>query len=328
MKDVDESESASKDSLIIWLTAFTVVGSLIIVLNLATIVTFSINTQLRRRNVYCLINLAVADMLYGGFGTAYCVCIFLDQYVNLNINIAVQVVVYVLLILAFVGALMSLALVSLERVFATVFPFRHRLTPSRKYMFVFGFLWLLSLVVALFFNLTPRSQFRTVFICYWFILVVSLATNIVSYTIIFIKVKLQGKRQVHGQHTISFMTRTQKIERDLAMTFFIVTAVSLLTWLPYLVVRVMFLVNHTSFDLSSSLPSKVSVVFLIQWLNSVINPVIYVYRMRHFRKAFFQLVLRCSHYRADAGNIATGTGNDGMVKDVTSRKGREGNTAL
>lgn len=297
--------SASKDSLITWLITFVVVGSMIIVLNLATILTFSVNRHLRRRNVYCLINLAVADMMYGGFGTAYSFCIFVDQYLNSNINIAVKIVIYVLSIFAFVAALMSLALISLERVFATVFPFRYRSTPSRKYVMVFGFLWFLSLVVSLFFNLTPRSQFHAVFICYWVILTVSLTTMFASYTIIFVKVKLQGKRQVHGQRTVSSMVRTQKYERDLAMTLFIFTVVSLLTWLPYLTVRVMFLVNHTSFDLSSSLPSNVSIVFLIQWLNSLINPVIYVYRMRDFRKAFFQLVLRCSRDRANVNAIGS-----------------------
>ncbi|XP_031563996.1 LOW QUALITY PROTEIN: cysteinyl leukotriene receptor 2-like [Actinia tenebrosa] len=235
-----------------------------------------------------------------------------------KINIVVKLIVYIFSVFSFVASLLSLALISLERVFASVFPFRHRATPSNNYTIVFGFLWLLTMAVSLFFNFTPRSQFHAVFICYWAILTVSLATMIVSYTIIFIKVKLQDKRQVHAQHTISSMLRTQRLERNLAMTLFIVTFVSLLTWLPYLTVRVIFLMNYTSFDLSRSLPSMISIVFLIQCLNSLVNPVIYVYRMKDFRKAFFQLILRCSRDRASVPPIGPVAATEGdLTREMT-----------
>jgi hypothetical protein len=288
----NQNETAPKD-FVAWLAAFVVVGILIIVLNLATLLTFFVNKHLRRRSVYCLINLAVADMMYGGTGTAYSLCIFVEGYLKLELDFRVRLVVFVLSTFAFVAALLSLALISLERAYATVFPFRHRTTLVRKYLMVFAILWTLALIVSLFFNLTPRSLFQAVFICYWVILTVSLVAMIASYAIIVIKVKLQDK-QHHRHQTQSAIQKAQKRERDLAMTLFIVTIISLLTWLPYLTVRVLYLMKYDSFDLSSSLPSLVSVVFLIQWLNSLINPVIYVYRMKDFRKAFCLLFFRCS----------------------------------
>jgi hypothetical protein len=53
-------------------------------LNLATILTFVINRHLRRRSVYCLVNLAVVDMMYGGFAVVYCICVLGFSYFNLQ----------------------------------------------------------------------------------------------------------------------------------------------------------------------------------------------------------------------------------------------------
>ncbi|KAK3727945.1 hypothetical protein QZH41_004889 [Actinostola sp. cb2023] len=58
---------SSRNALIAWLTTFVAVSFLIFASNLATIITYYRNKRLRRRGVYCLINLAVADMFHGFF---------------------------------------------------------------------------------------------------------------------------------------------------------------------------------------------------------------------------------------------------------------------
>jgi hypothetical protein len=51
------------------------------------------------------------------------------------------------------------------------------------------------------------------------------------------------------------------------------------------------------------LPFNVRLLFVwMQLINSLINPILYILRMKDFRKAVFHLVTKCSSIRAVAGN--------------------------
>jgi hypothetical protein len=72
------------------------------------------------------------------------------------------------------------------------------------------------------------------------------------------------------------------------MTLFIVTVLSLITWLPAIIVYIIklnisYVVSYNVFQL----------VVLIQRTNSITNPIIYVFRMRKYSK-LFHFVSSCS----------------------------------
>jgi hypothetical protein len=78
----------------------------------------------------------------------------------------------------------------------------------------------------------------------------------------------------------------------MAVTLFIVTILSLMTLLPF------FGYILTIDAIRQSIPDNVSqFTSLLQITNSLINPVVYVFRMRDFRKALFRLVCKCSRDR-------------------------------
>lgn len=287
-----------KDLLSIWLVAFLVVSFLIFASNLATISTFLINRHLRRHSVFCLLNLAIADMVHG-LCSIFWYLVYLDWLgmdlfsFSLNddgMNVAAGLVNTSTLVLS----LASLLLVSLDRVVATFYPFTHRAATSKIYIKVFAVTWGLALVVA----------FLPVFITEWtiyghdvwfrtldFLCILCLIVIILSYTAIFIKIRLKNNQ--HRQHEQEMsIRRRQKREKHLAMTLFIVTILSLMTWLP-------FIINHEIELVASLTPGPAQhnielLVEIVQLTNSLINPIVYVFRMKEFREALVHLLLRCS----------------------------------
>ena len=95
----------------------------------------------------------------------------------------------------------------------------------------------------------------------------------VSYTSIVIKVRCGAQPQHHG---------AASRERKLTMTLLIVTVVSLLLSLPYVifgfVVLIMSLPHSASFHLSYTVAS-------LFCANSLVNPILYAIRMPEYRSA-------------------------------------------
>jgi hypothetical protein len=294
---------ASRETRITFFAVFIVVGFLMVAVNLATILTFVVNSHLRRRSVYCLIHLAVADMLFGVISVIY---YSLDNVKYLGLayhNRILQIFVDVLAEIILFTSLLSLVLVSLERVYATFFPFRHRTTRLRKYIVVFTITWLLPLPLVITLHILPVFNVKIIVI--FDVITIILATFLVSliiictsYTAIFVKVKIQAKRlQPNQQQTVAIQIR-QKREQHLAITLFIVTVLSLITWLPYIIVLTSGL--HEWFVISYTVNRLVT---FVRHTNSVINPIVYVFRMRDFRRALSQLMLKCSRDRQRAHPI-------------------------
>ena len=110
--------------------------------------------------------------------------------------------------------------------------------------------------------------------------VVTLLIVAISYAIIILKVKSNPPPQSSG---------LSSSERKLSVTLFIVTVVSILTILPWVIYVVISLII--------SLPSvKTDYVYITKttavlfYANSMVNPLIYAIRMQEFRKALKELI--------------------------------------
>ncbi|XP_031567180.1 cannabinoid receptor 1-like [Actinia tenebrosa] len=282
----DTSANANK----IWLATFIFVGTLIAFSNLATILTFIINRRLRRRSVYCLINLAVADMLYGGSLAAFFTYeIYRSELTDFASEVRLELVGARMFILITPG--LCLVLVALERLYVTFCPIRHLSTKKSTYVTFCLAMWILSAIFALALHLTPDPFYSYLTGFCLFIALLLLLVIISSYSAIFVKVKLQRKRIQRLQQR-KVIQGTQKRERHLAMTMFLVTILTLITWLPYLVIQVYSYVSLSCISFHIFL-----LTILVQFSNSIINPIVYVLRMHDFRRGLIALVFRCSRYQ-------------------------------
>ena len=174
-------------------------------------------------------------------------------------------------------------MISLERLHATLFPFRHCLAGTRVYLATIFCSWLFSLTLSsvlslLIFHPSPAS-FLYVIASYIFL---SLLILTVSYSIIISSVK-------NNPHTPNAGPALSK-ERKLTVTLFAVNVVTFLTILPLAIWKVIFSRIWSKLCHAIPLDRITYSFFVLYYLNSIVNPLIYAVRMREFRKAARKLV--------------------------------------
>jgi len=222
--------------------------------------------------MYLVINLAVVDMVIGGV-FAYLEVYFQGTNCNLwkwQLNEVGASIVVILSLLFFAASFTNIAIIALERVHATFFPFKHRVLKIWVYRLVIAVVWVTSgLVTIASRRLAQFKKEHYVIYLYVTFILICLLIICVSYTSIFVKVCCGAQLQRHG---------AASRERKLTMTLLIMTVVSLLLCLPFVILsyvrRVMS--QSLSFSLSFHLSEAFAVLLLA---NSLVNPILYTMRI-------------------------------------------------
>ena len=257
----------------VFLTEFIVIA----IINVFTVVAFVRNRHLRKRTTYLIINLTVADLLVGA--VAGPLRIFDPDYDGGHgFNWKKSII----LTSSFIFPLASqanLSLISLERLHATIFPFRHCLIEKWLYFKVIIGSWMITLLLASMTSVLKKLDLVSIehsFACYTFL---TLLIITVSYVIIIIKVKSNPPPQHFG---------AVASERKLSITLSIVTVVSILTILPATIWMAIaqYILDHMSCAAFLKLDNTLA---LLYYANSIVNPLIYAIRMQEFRKAVKEL---------------------------------------
>ncbi|XP_015750509.1 PREDICTED: neuromedin-U receptor 1-like [Acropora digitifera] len=257
-----------------WLTVFVVELVVISIINGFTILTFARNRHLRKRTTYLIISLTIADLFVGtvtiplhiyksmtfesgsGFGWGKFILLFWEK--------------------VFIAcSLLHLALLSLERLHATLYPFRHSLMLDWVYFKAVVCVWFIAVILAsagaaLYLIVPQASQYV------WVSLVIAvLFTVIVSYVIIALNVK---------RKTPPYSSGAVSSDRKLTVTVLVVIVLSTVTFFPFLL-RIFVKVSTKVIGLSyeAEFDIKHSTLFFC-FANSFVNPLVYTLRMKEFRK--------------------------------------------
>ena len=268
-----------------WFAAFIIEFIVIFILNAFTLAIYTRNRHLRKPSTYLIINLTVADLLVGtvtGSSMSF-------ELHNLETDLGLEqdfswqsFVQFTLQELFSVASLANISLISLERLHATLFPFRHCLVGARVFLTIILCSWLFSLILSsvfalLYLHASPASFY--VGASYSFLIILILT---VSYAIIISTVKSNPLSPNAGP--------VLSTERKLTVTLFIVTVASLLAFLPWAIWNV--IAYHMRSKLSPAVVFRISKSLLTLYLfNSIVNPLIYAVRMQEFRKAARKLFL-------------------------------------
>ena len=263
-----------------WLAAFIIESSVIFLLNAFTLAIYTRNRHLRKPSTYLIINLTVADLLVG---TVLVPLLFFvpdkpERDLELKQAFSWQSFVYMTSACLFpVASLANISLISLERLHATLFPFRHCLIGKRVYLTTIFCSWLFSLTLSSVFSLlflrASPATFLYVHASYIFL---SLLILTVSYFIIISTVKNNPPSPNAGP--------VLSQERKLTVTLFTVTVVSVLTILPWVIWIV--IAHHIQSKLCHTVSLRIDYSFrVLYFFNSMVNPLIYAIRMQEFRKA-------------------------------------------
>ena len=264
----------------IWFAVFIPEFIMIFIINAFTLIAFARNRQLRKRSTYLIINLTVADLLVGAVSGP------LGAYGNSDMNPEhgfrwQQFIIFTLRIIFPVSSQTNLSLISLERLHATLYPFRHCLIAKWFYLTIIIVSWLIALVLSSAMAFV-ELKIPVAFIMYSWIphTFLSLLVLTISYVIIIINFKSNRPPQRSG----SLVS-----DRKLSVTLMIVTVVSISTILPWTIRCT--IPDDIWNQLSPATSVRItSTVLVIYFANSLLNPVIYAIRMQEFRKAAKQLI--------------------------------------
>ena len=261
-----------------WFAAFVIEFIVIFILNAFTLAIYTRNRHLRKPSTYLIINLTVADLLVGivtGSSMSF-------KLHNPETDLCLEqdfswqsFVQFTLQGLFLVASFANISLISLERLHATLFPFRHCLVGKRVYLIIILCSWLFSLILSSVITLLCLYASPTllyVYASYYFLIILILT---VSYAIIISTVK--NTASPNAGPVLS-------TERKLTGTLFIVTVASFLAILPWVIWIVIG--HHMGSKLCRAVFVRITNSFLTLYLfNSIVNPLIYAVRMQEFRKA-------------------------------------------
>ena len=281
----------SSSECITWLALFITISITIVTVNLLSIVLFITNRSLRTRAMYLVINLTIADMFVGGFSHLHpfrLLSLYSCDIVKMKLSPELKVIIFFLFPWFPLTSLTNIAVISLDRMHATIRPFRHRLIKKWVYGVTIAGVWvsaaMVSTAVLILEVYVYGKEFLYLLQSYCFLCLLVIC---VSYSSIVVKFLCGAHPQHHG---------AVRRQGKLTVTLFIMTIVSLLMWLPHAVVIFLPSSKFLSFQESSRLNYSLNSLVL---MNSLVNPIVYTIRIPEFRKALLVLFKRQQRQNAN-----------------------------
>ena len=276
----------SSSKCITWFAVFVTESLIIVSVNLLTIIVFIKNRNLCTRAMYLVISLTVADMLVGLLSESLFPVVEMEYPCDLltrvpldwKIENFISITIHVLPLVS----LTNIAVISLERTHATFRPFKHRFIKKWVYGVLIATVWvlpvimILSAAVSIIFYDISDNLFILWPIYYCFCLFVIC----VSYACISIKFVCGTHPQHHG---------AVNRQRKLTVTLFIMTIVSLILLIPFLLLLFVYAISSHNI---LSLLSYVYFSFILAGVNSFVNPILYSVRIPEFKQALISLFAR------------------------------------
>ena len=260
----------------VFITEFLV----ILIVNAVTITAFARIRQLRKRSTYLIMNLTVADLLVGAV-TGPLLLYRINKYIKDKDHYSFEWPVFIEVTFP-IATQVNLCLIALDRLHATLFPFRHCLIRKCLYFKIIIGSWFIAFLLASLMAGLLMNESDGGYYVWASFSTITLLILAVSYVIIILYVQRSPHAQSHGSiHT----------ERKLSVTLFIVTGVSILTILPWAIYSSMPVDLQRELSNTSSIDID-DVLAVIYISSSIVNPLVYVIRMQEFRKEIGKLVCK------------------------------------
>ena len=262
-----------------------IVECLIIIFgNLFTIFVFWKHRNRLKRTTFLLINLTFVDLLSGLAQLTMIGTFSIPQRIQANIISSGNIATSIQSVFS-LASLFSLVLISLERVYAVIWPLRHRVASAKGYICGVTFVWMAGIAVGVSTLLAACNiiEFVHLAVLLCFIIVVSLVTICASY----LAIRTRLNYRIPAIDSTHNKQNAQDQKAKLARTLFVVITASVVCFLPG---TFSYLIHFLCFECVSS---PLSYVFNILYLaNSLINPIIYSFRMPIFRETLKRIKLR------------------------------------
>ena len=264
--------SASAIALVVFVTLEVII---ILMGNVFTIYIFGTQRLRLKRTFLLLINLAVADLVAGLGEALVLTASAIANGGNEIFKLASPWRAFH--VFGSSTSILFLALISLERVYSVLWPFRHRVTSTRAYVCSIVIIWVIGACMSgVWLAKIYHNDKVYASLTYSSALFIALLVICTSY--LTIRSRLQSALVPNHDLDVRRKASTEKTLR-MSRTFFIVVGISLVFWLPAFV---MFTIKEFC-----SCFSPVTVWFMTALLsvNSMVNPFVYSFRMPIFQDA-------------------------------------------
>lgn len=223
------------------------------------------NKFLQNRRHFMIINLTVADLLFGATGMSSAVFYLLNPS---DISFCLFAILNMFTKLA---CLITLCLIAIERMHAIVWPLRHQVLGCGVYKTALVLSWILSAVAA---TTSIVSVYTYNSVLAESILPVLIAAGIITMITSYISIWVSVHRRKKDKHN----TATNQ-DKGLAITLMLVAGTFVVTF----VIPVLYMsISHLCSCYKPSLPVTL-MTYLAPALESVINPIIYCFRIPGFQ---------------------------------------------
>uniref|UniRef100_A0A8D0GAA1 Adenosine receptor A2 n=1 Tax=Sphenodon punctatus TaxID=8508 RepID=A0A8D0GAA1_SPHPU len=282
----------------------------------------AINSTLKNATNYFLVSLAVADIAVGLLAIPFAIVISIGFHTDFHSCLFLACFVLVLT----QSSIFSLLAVAIDRYLAIKIPLRYKsLVTGKRARGLIAVLWVLSfgigltplmgwnswdkatepcangtglrqqdcLVLCLFENVVTMSYmvYFNFFGCVLLPLLIMLG--------IYIKIFMVACKQLHQMELIGNSRTTLQKEFNAAKSLAIIVGLFAVCWLP---LHVLNCISHFQPPFATEKPGWLMYMAIIfSHANSVINPIIYAYRIRDFRYTFRKILFR--HVLCKADNL-------------------------
>lgn len=286
------SPAAANVSVGSWFVAFGAEAVIIVVANLITILAFVSRKTSKKGKFLLLINLSIADLLVGAIPLPLYLA-YLGSFLSfwqIQWGNALDITLFGVDVLLGFASVMTLTVISLERVYATVVPVGYRGLKRRNYWCSVAVIWFVAIstaTVCLVSNFVLKSLDIATYVS---MSLLSVLCSVISVSYVTIWYRIKSKRR-------NIRQKTNEYENKLALTLFIVTITSLAAWLPFVIINVLFVFSSVHLSFNFVYFSKV-----LHYGNSLVNPIVYSLRMPEFRKSVMRILSLRSSQRRLAGH--------------------------
>ena len=254
-----------------WRLCFGLLATLIVAGNILIIWMF-FKLRRRKRSSFLLIGLGVADLLVGGLAIPLFIAAFESA------SITTRRVFSIVDMFTSTSSIYTLAVISLERMFAIGWPLRHRTANFRIYICAISIPWIIA---AIFTVLTDVYVYIIKRYSVIYLLVFFPATPLLVMCVAYFVIWRKQKSSICN-HVIR--------EAKLGNTRFFITGASVFTWLPFQIL--ILLVNLQITANVSHLQMTIFIIRVLQYSNSFVNVIIYPLRIPEFKNCLLHS-LRC-----------------------------------
>ena len=281
-------EDFTHEEMIAWCFGFGIIDVLIVISNTLAIVVFTRSKLLRKRTNYFLLCLAIADMMVGTISLPMFLYTLVAYIQGEHVSRLVGQVPLVFDIFTGFASVFALAIISLERLYSVVLPNWHRTTPSYVYGISIAIIWTLAGLPVVIRILEWEGLAKKDTMMYFTIVCFFICLVVICLAYIGIWIKVVQRMHEKTQ-------RSLEKDKRLAMTLFLVTAIFVLTWLPFQGMNIYIPKICRAGVCPKDMQIMLYLTKLMQYANSFINPIIYTFKMPDFRRVVLALFGRRSY---------------------------------